>query len=170
MDWFIQWLGPAHVYWLFITVFTVAICSISLFGENENGHRKAIVISLVALAALGATAGILGGLSRVGVAGQIVAAVLSLIGGAGIVLLSLPDRKPDVRAAIATIALVVSLFLGFIGGAQLREPSDLMALWTEKCIEIVLTKDLTQDPFLMGNFGEICGHAVGQNLRRLGLR
>jgi len=72
---------------------------------------------VLAIAALGATAGLIGGLSRLGVAGQIVPAALSLVGGVTLYVFFV-ERERGVIASVVTLAFASALFFRILEGHQ----------------------------------------------------
>lgn len=161
----------AQLQWLAIVLFTsLAVAIFLFFYQPHSRPRRQLILLAVALSMLGATAGMIGGLSRIGAAGQIVSAALSLIGGVAILLFTVRKPTENAGTAIATISFVVALFFGFVYGAKLRDHADRRAFWSSECIRIILEADLTERPFLDANFGALCGAVIGEHKSKLGLR
>lgn len=126
------------------------------------------VLAFNALAMLGATAGIVGGLSRVGIAGQVIPAALTFVGGVSLYLFS-ERREQTGIVGIGVTCLVATLFFGYITGAQLRDGPDRLAFWRTTCVAIYSDTSLPIDPIIDFNFGRICGSLFKHEHFKFGL-
>lgn len=150
----------AHNAWVMIVggVSLVIVAAFWLFVPKEQRWGCAIVI--LGIVALGATVGLHGGLSRVGVVGQIMAAVLGLLGGLVLWFFAV-NRADGPIASIVVLALSASVFLAYREGYRFRVAIDTYEFWRDACTEAYLHGDLTTSAVRLqladGMFGEMCG-------------
>ncbi|MEL6503335.1 MAG: hypothetical protein AAFQ10_02665 [Pseudomonadota bacterium] len=109
--------------------------------RSQSEKRVEIAVLLISLAVVGAVAGVLGGMSRVGVVGDITAAFLGIIGAAAAFLFGI-DRSRGLIGSFSAVALALSLGIGFFGGAKARLiPEDHRAL-RSACVKAFSDADL----------------------------
>ena len=116
------------------------------------------------LALTGVISGYAGGLSRVGVVGDLVPAILALLGGVVIHLFGV-DPSRGLIASFATAALVAGFFLGYAHGANKRDVLDSVSDRKTFCREVFATNGIYGRPeslgILFGDFREPCLKAFG---------
>jgi hypothetical protein len=135
---------------------------------TDGVDYRHVLLTFVALSMLGASAGVVGGLSRVGVAGQIIPAALTFLGVVGLYLFMVKGGESG-RVALGVIALVGSLFVGYMHGAQLRNPIDQSAYWRNTCVEIY-TRPLEMNETVAAQiFGPICGAVLKRERQSFGI-
>ncbi|MEP2706147.1 MAG: hypothetical protein ABJQ71_18890 [Roseibium sp.] len=115
---------------------------------NPSEFSKAIII-LLGLSLVGAAAGFTGGMSRTGVVGDIVPAVLALLGGVSLYLFG-ADTSRGIMTSIGASALSLSLLAAFALGASNRNDVDRYNLARDQCFSL-----LTNAVFL-GNKKAVC--------------
>lgn len=132
-------------------------------------YRHAL-LTFLALSMLGASAGMIGGLSRIGVAGQVVPAAFTLVGVVGLYLFAVKTGESG-PVALAVVALTSSMFIGYIDGSLLRSGPDRIAYWRNTCVSIYSGESSLPDP-AMGKaiFGPICGSVLGYEKNSLKVR
>lgn len=145
--------------WLVIVVATAGVCWLATCLLVERDDRVPLLVLLAGLAAVGATAGLAGGLSRVGAAGEIVSAALGLLGGV-VVWLFAADRSKGVIVSISAIAFSLALFNGYFEAAARRSSPESYLFWREKCFAVYTSKDIADNSKLSAvadaSFGSLC--------------
>jgi len=115
-----SWLQLGHLVMLILPVVVILV----VFGailQRRVFDRSILIIAVIvfSLALTGVIAGFSGGISRVGVVGNLVPAILGLLGGVVIYLFGV-DQSKGLIGSIATTALVSGFFLGYNYGAEKR--------------------------------------------------
>lgn len=125
---------------------------ISLFFDRNDWQTT--VTLLGALALVGASAGIAGGMSRTGVVGDIVPAFLGLLGVIAVYLFGV-DRSRGVVASLGAVALSLSLVTGYALASQYRNShsSDYREIRTI-CADAYTNPALISDPDALRAFEE----------------
>lgn len=130
----------AHIAWFVIVSGVTSFVSIVFWRLVPRGERLSFAIVTLGIVALGATVGLHGGLSRIGVVGQIMAAVLGLLGGLVLWIFSV-KREDGPVASVLVLALSLSIFLAYREGSRLRLSVDTYEFWRTNCTEIYLSID-----------------------------
>ena len=131
---------------------------ISIVSYRSDWKINSTLLS--ALALVGASAGIAGGMSRTGVVGDIVPAFLGLLGAVAVYLFGV-DRSKGVIASFGAVALAISLVSGYGLSAQYRATSisDYREIRTI-CATAYSNADLVRDPGALAVFesklGQYC--------------
>jgi hypothetical protein len=117
--------------WLWLNVaLSVAIGSVMVAGvlwliarlrSGELVRTPGVFWVLAAFTMLGLVTGVLTGFSRVPVAGAVIPAVLTLVGGLAMYLVRKENNSTRVLVSASLIALAFTLLVGSIWGAVLRE-------------------------------------------------
>lgn len=122
-----------------------------------------------ALALIGSAVGVVGGMSRVGVVGNVVPAVLGLFGMVALYLFGI-ERSKGVTASIGAAALSISLVASYDITAELREresdgPREIRTI----CSKAYTNPDLLANPIALQNFerkfGRYCKYAMTWYIR-----
>ncbi|MBO0903778.1 hypothetical protein [Jiella sonneratiae] len=146
-------------YWLLVAAAVTLLSWILVLGFVASAERLTVFALLAAIALVASTAGFIGGLSRVGVAGQVIAAALSLIGGLVTYLFGI-DRSKGAVIPICAMVFSAALFLAYFKAADMRAEPERYALWRAQCLSMFSSKDLLNDPIASlvvdNSFGEIC--------------
>ncbi|WP_420333590.1 hypothetical protein [Roseibium sp.] len=145
----------------FFIGFVVAIGVILLFqviGRRTQfaTHRaigttssRYLPLLILVMSYLGAAVGLTGGWSRVGVVGDVIPAVLGLIGG--LVVYLFENKKFKGLVAIpAALAFTTSIFTGFVVGAEIRNPIDRATAYRDMCIKTL------SDPSVLASEDAYC--------------
>lgn len=151
------------IWWITISfAISIAIYVVG-FSFVERGSRILTFLFIFGLAGLGATVGLLGGLSRVGVTGEIVAASLGLLGGVATYLFAVkPDRGAVV--SICTLVFSMSLLVSYVQAANMRTQPERLSYWRDYCLTQFLipetygSEDLLQT--LQATVGPICANVI----------
>lgn len=121
------WVRLADLVLLILPVAVLLIVAGLLFQRSSwRSLLPAVGIIVISLSLTGVVAGYAGGISRVGVMGSLVPAVLSLLGGVVVYVFGIDQSRGQI-ASLATCALVAGFFLGYDYGAQKRAPLDAHA-------------------------------------------
>lgn len=125
---------------------------------------------LIGLAILGTAIGITGGLSRVGVVGELMAGVLGVL-GAVVVWIFTEKQEKGVAVSLCAIAFTVSLFTGYIEAASRRAYPESYDFWRNKCVAIYTDKDTFADPIVAtvvdSSLGTICAQIFNNEKEQL---
>ncbi len=124
-------------------------------------------LPILSVSVVGSVAGYIGGLSRIGVAGEIVAASLSLIGGLSVYLLGARRRIQPV-VPTATIVFSLTLLGGFASGAAAREPGESIRALEEACLTMFTDPRTTQErlDLLGADYRNMCSAAMDNLIQR----
>ena len=130
-------------------------------GEDKRPASLAAVILTVGL--LGAMTGYAGGNSRVGVVGDIIPAILTLLGGIVVYLFGV-NSKSSPLAPFLVSALVISLFIGYGLGAKKRHLFETREGRKQVCIDVFSDPDILANESALRTatllFGKSCKRVV----------
>jgi len=132
-----------------------------LFWAASKWVAKDLLIyflMIIAISLVGSTAGFSGGMSRVGVVGEIVPAALSLIGGLSLYLFGVKEVK-TLFLPISVSVFAVTLVVGFSAGANNREKRQTFELIQKHCLELFMAHDLmdaTKLQIAVKTHGKVC--------------
>lgn len=130
--------------WVVIVLGTTALTSLVFLWLVGRDHRSGFLVVILGITALGTTVGISGGFSREAAAGQIMSAVLGLMGGLVIYIFSI-DRTKGPVASVVVLALALSIFIGYERGSQFRGLSQTYLYWRDHCVATYIAGDLLSD-------------------------
>lgn len=114
--------------------------------DREKLREGTIILGGICI--VGATAGVLGGLSRVGVVGTVIPAFLSLIGSVSIYFFGL-DRARGLLVSFGATGLSISLFFAYLLGSIERNESQKIRDIQSFCL------DSYSNPNLLGSDGKL---------------
>jgi hypothetical protein len=143
--------------WLAIAVSASAIVWLLVAYFLDKTDRWPVFITLFGLASIGATVGIIGGLSRVGVVGEIMAATLGLLGAVAVWIFA-ADHSKGTIVSVCVITFSLSLFIGYFEGASRRPFPESYIFWRKHCADKFADKDLINDPKTFA----IMDHSIGK--------
>ncbi len=106
-----------------LSVVAGTVVPLALASLVQREKIKEIGMILVALSMIGASAGLAGGMSRVGAVGSIIPAFLGMLGGLSIYLFGV-DRSNGLIASFGAVALSLSLIFAYTAGSQFRNIGD----------------------------------------------
>ncbi|MBL4811887.1 MAG: hypothetical protein JKX69_05895 [Rhodobacteraceae bacterium] len=137
---------------------------IALPKLGEKKHDHALVESallMLALGVLGSAAGLAGGLSRVGVVGDIYPAALVFMGSAAAYLFG-TDRTKGLLVAISAVVFSIALFIGYEEGATRRNFAEEQRALRSVCLDALTNAALVSNDAAFHRFWDRMG-AVGRN-------
>jgi hypothetical protein len=147
--------------WALIVICTTGAIWLTTALFIKKGERLQFLLVLLGIAAIGATAGILGGLSRDGAVGEIMAAALGLLGGL-VVWLFAADRSNGSVVSLCALAFAISLFSGYIEGSSRRAEPERYLYWRVQCADSFSDPEKVGDPLtfqvMSDSFGTICAN------------
>lgn len=117
---------------------------------------KTMVPLLLALALVGASAGLAGGMSRSPAVGEIIPAVLSLLGGVAVYLFGVNQSK-GLTASFGAAALAISLLLSYAAGSIFRATPEDHREVRGLCAAAYTNADLLKDEAAFTRFREKMG-------------
>jgi len=120
--WFIAIMGDFPLL-IFSSAFASALVLIPVAFFLTKEEIKKLGILIVGLAVLGSVAGIAGGISRVGVVGDIIPAALGLVAGVSFYLFGV-DQSKGIVASLCATAFALALGFGYAAGAGNRDIRD----------------------------------------------
>lgn len=145
--------------WLLITVGAALISWVAILAAVPRDMRPKLLVVFLALSMLGATCGVLGGLSRELAVGSIIAAALGFLGGV-VVYLFAADNSKGVIVSVCTVCFSMALFFSYFAGSSLRFKPEAYAFWREACVAKLTDKDVMNDKLIATvvdrSFGGIC--------------
>ncbi|WP_422376410.1 hypothetical protein [Roseibium sp.] len=133
-----------------LVVSFVLIALFQLFGKRTRFRSKSVLGSrasrylallIITMAFLGTAVGMAGGWSRVGVVGDIIPAVLGLIGGITVYLFENKGGK-GVAAVPAALAFTITVFIGYQLGTENRNPTERAQVYRDMCFSALSNPEL----------------------------
>jgi hypothetical protein len=128
---------------------------LSIYFQRDSW--KTIGVVLISLSAIGACAGMSGGMSRAAAVGDIIPAFLGLLGGVSLYLFGV-DRSKGLLASLGAAALSVSLFSGYAIGSQQRNIGDDHRELREICSSAYSNPKLVSSEAAFNRFEEKIGY------------
>jgi len=120
--------------WFAIVSISSIVCWLAIVRFIEKNDHGPVFVIFVGLSALGAAVGIIGGLSRVGVAGEVIAASLGLLGAVAVWLFA-ADRSKGTIVSACTLVFAFSLFVGYMESASRRSAAESYVFWRKECLD-----------------------------------
>ena len=150
-------------------VFSCAVTSIFvwlarvLVDKSINGERLEYFILVLTIAVLGGVAGYAGGLSRIGVVGDVIPAALSLVGGLSIYIFGI-NKERNVSVALLVVCFALSLFITYALSANLRADGEKYQKIVEYCTKIYGDPAIYKDQQILNLANtvnwDMCGPAI----------
>ncbi len=140
---------------LMIRIFLWAFWEPHDLSHNRERSRKTMLLVL-STAILGAVAGISGGMSRVGVVGDVIPAVLVLVGGVSVYLFGI-DRSKGIIASLTTTALSLSLVISYALGSNHRGHIEIFADLKQTCFKAMTDPKLLSEEDAFCRFSNMMG-------------
>lgn len=151
--WSLVCVGVAVFIWLLVLVFL------------EKPIRWKVLVVLLGLTSLGATVGMLGGLSREAAVGEIMAAALGLLSGLVVWIFAADLSKGTNNGTIVSVCVLafsLSLFVSYFEASNRRAAPERYLFWRTHCVEIFSDHDVIENPQTFSiaaeSFGEICAN------------
>lgn len=140
---------------------TIVLWLLSWFFSDElTISKRHFLILMLSVSILGGVAGYAGGLSRVGVVGEIIPAALSLVGGVVVYVFGVNQSKGATVAVLVT-AFALSLFVNYGVSAKLRQPGEKLQQRLEICTKLFADSQLYQNKDVLkladDRFWNMCG-------------
>ena len=135
---------------------------ISLVVQKEKW--KIIIVMLGALALVGSSAGIAGGISRTAAVGDIVPAFLGLLGGVSIYLFGV-DSSKGLAASFGTAALSISLIASYTLASKFRHDAsedqrDIRAICAKAYTNADLLRNEQAYKIFNNQMGKLCNQSM----------
>lgn len=99
------------------------------FGSRSSRY---LALLIIIMSFLGATVGITGGWSREGVVGDVIPAILGLVGGLSVYLFE-NNRGKALVVLPATLAFTLTVYVGYFVGAEIRNPAERAVAYRDMC-------------------------------------
>lgn len=119
--------------------------------------------ALLVIALFGALVGFHGGNSRVGVVGDLIPAVVTLVAGFAMYLFGLPDKNPGPYMFPLLGSFIVTLFICWSVGAANNAGNEQHAAWEKQCLSVFGNPDILASATAYQNakseFGDYCDGA-----------
>lgn len=127
--------------WMFLEIIAL------LLNEEARTRFRMVangLLAIIAVTILGGITGYIGGMSRVGVVGQIMPAALGLLGAISIYIFGVKNA-PNPVTFILVIGFSGSLFVGYVKGADVRSHDDSWSGYLESCKTLFFDPDVLKD-------------------------
>lgn len=151
-----------------LVIFSARVASPEDF--SDEGTKKRLIVLVLAIAVLGAVAGVAGGKSRVGVVGDIVPAALALVGTVSVYLFG-ADQSKGVVASICAAAFALALGLGYANGSVSRTKTERFAENLSFCRSALTNAKLLSDDGaycrFTQTFGRKCMYLMSDDMSRI---
>lgn len=158
------------VLWAAVVFLSAAVCWLATAIFLKREQYAAVMLVFLGLSAIGATAGITGGLSRDGAVGDIMSAALGLLGGVVVWLFAADQSKGAIVSACAFV-FSLSLFVGYFEAAARRASPESYLFWRAACVEKYTSKELLNDAkaylIMDTSIGQLCGQIFNNERDRL---
>jgi hypothetical protein len=141
----------------------------SVFFVSKEA-RVTLTILIMTVSTLGAVAGFAGGLSRVGVVGDVIPAALTLLGGLSVYLFG-ADRSKGVVVSLCSASFALALLLGYSTGTGRRTSIEHYETAQKVCFDAFTNSGLLANSEAFCRFSEalkdICSPVVFSEYRSL---
>lgn len=129
--------------------------SVAFIAQRESVRTAAILLG--ALALVGSTAGVAGGMSRAPAVASIIPAFLGMLGGLSIYLFGV-EQKKGLVASLGAAALSLSLFMGFATGSLNRHDDhrEIRAICAKAYTDANLLKETVAFERFTNQLGNLC--------------
>lgn len=133
--------GIASYFFVSFFVSFIVLISIQVLFNKSNFRSRTglkaassryIVMLVFAMSLLGTTVGITGGWSREGVVGDVIPAVLGVIGGLSVYLYGNQKSKALVVLP-SVVAFTMTIYIGYFIGAEIRNPIERAKAYRDMC-------------------------------------
>ncbi|GEM_PF-4060753 len=142
-----------------VGIMLVASVVFSFMGVTPKIQSKSFkqqMVLMLTVSILGAVAGVEGGMSRVGVVGDIVPAALALAGGVSVYLFGVKSSQ-SLITSLAVAVFALSLGLAYSRGAAGRAVADRYETYATLCQNAVFDSELLKDDKAFARFSGIMG-------------
>ncbi len=110
-----------------------------------------LLILFAALALVGTTTGLAGGMSRTGVVGDLYPAAFTFISAAAVYLFGINETKGTI-VAMCVMVFSSSMFLGYMQGAEIRNVNDEIREHRTACFKALSNPELLKDDVAFERF------------------
>ncbi|MDA4846078.1 hypothetical protein [Hoeflea poritis] len=146
----------------FVAVAAAFVCMLPIYKiARENNEAGQVLGALFVVAIFGGLVGYHGGNSRVGVVGDLIPAVLTLVAGFAAYLFGVPDKKPGPYMIPLLGSFIVTVFITWGMGASNSGANDDIKAYVERCFAIY-TSALEADDGISAldtKLGDYCDYA-----------
>ena len=137
---------------------SIWIAALALDAKNRKNKFRVLCVSM-AVTILGGVAGFAGGLSRVGVVGEIIPAALTFLGGLVVYLFGLKSTDNSSvnngNVAVLVIGFSMGLFLNYAGAAGYRDDSERKQRIVDICVKLFADPQLYSSKLMADNAGAV---------------
>lgn len=124
---------------------------------QANGELWAVFGALFVMGIFGGLVGFHGGNSRVGVVGDLLPAVVTLVAGLAAYLFGVPDKKAGPLLFPLLASFVCTLFISYSIGSANRAGNEEYANWESQCLSVFGHADVLSSDIAVANAKEIFG-------------
>lgn len=160
----VQFLPCDHFQWALTSFFSMtlvgaAVAVLAFLPVAKLAHRKretgSVLGALFVMALFGGLVGYHGGNSRIGVVGDVIPAVITLVAGVAAYLFGVSERKPGPHLFPLLGAFIATLFLGYSMGSANRDGTQREALADEQCFKALTDVDILKSDVAFARAQEV---------------
>lgn len=138
-----QWGASSLLSVMVVAAVVAAISIVPIWRiAKENEGIAAVLGALFVMALFGGMVGFHGGNSRVGVVGDVIPAVVTLVAGVAAYLFGVSERKAGPLLFPMLGCFVATLFFSYSMGSANRAGGEEAALFDEQCFEVFSNADV----------------------------
>ncbi|WP_187430965.1 hypothetical protein ROLI_033560 [Roseobacter fucihabitans] len=162
----VDFLPCDHFQWALTSFLSVALVGavvalIAFLSIISTAYQRREIVSvlgaLFVMALFGGLVGFHGGNSRVGVVGDVIPAVVTLVAGVAAYLFGVSERKPGPLMFPLLGAFVATLFMGYSMGSANRNGEQRAALADEQCFKALTNVDILKSEAAFARAQQIFG-------------
>tara|TARA_R110002126_G_scaffold79509_1_gene197209 strand:+ start:16291 stop:16911 length:621 start_codon:yes stop_codon:yes gene_type:complete len=143
--------GVVFFSWLSGLIIVLAFEFRQLSTGTGRDNIGSLSILMLALAVIGTTAGLSGGMSRIGVVGDIYPAALTFVGAGAAYLFGI-DRTRGTIVSVCAIVFTIGLFFGYSAGADRRNVGDETRALRKVCLDALTDGDFATNEAAFNRF------------------
>lgn len=166
---FVDSLPCDHFEWALTSFLSIALVGAALSTlaflpvmpvARKKGEIGSVLGALFVMALFGGLVGFHGGNSRIGVVGDVIPAVVTLVAGVAAYLFGVSERQPGPLMFPLLGAFVATMFMGYSMGSANRDGATHEALADEQCFKALTDPEILKSDAAFARaqevFGETC--------------
>jgi len=148
-----------------LVAIVIAALSFLTVGKQSFAQQQALAVfgALFVMGIFGGLVGFHGGNSRVGVVGDLMPAVVTLVAGIAAYLFGVAEKAPGPLLFPLLGSFVCTLFISYSIGSANRAGNEEYALWESQCLSVFGNADILASPTALAaakeEFSEYCDGA-----------
>ncbi|HZP20939.1 MAG TPA: hypothetical protein VFB16_12120 [Bauldia sp.] len=160
-------VGSAIAQLLTVGAIAAVLTFMTLGGITLSGvvYQRGAAVTLFTVAFVGIAVGYLGGLSRSSVVGDLVPAILTLIGGISVYLFGLKRRESPL-VSFSALAFLVAFFISYTYASILRTDDEAFEFCKAKISDTAILADPKAMEVFKGLFSPYCPTIIARHTAR----